>query len=71
MCLSRSYLEDEAVGLVFRIHGRQPVLVLCGDVDLVARECIADFPELLDLRLKDLLEPLVLKLGALHLLPQL
>lgn len=68
---SASYLEDEAVGLVLGVHGGQPVLVLCGDVHLVARQCVAHLPELLDLGLEDLLQPLVLQLRALHLLLQL
>lgn len=53
------------------VHGRQPVLALPGDVDLVARERVADLSELLDLGLEHLLEPLVFQLCALHLLLQL
>lgn len=71
VCHRRPYLEDEAVGLVLGIHGRQPVLALRGDVYLVACERIAHFPELLDLCVKDFLQPLVSQLGTLHLLPQL
>lgn len=67
----RSYLEDEAVVLVLGVHGRQPVLALPGDVHLVSRERVAGLPELLDLGLEDLLEPLVFQLCALYLLLQL
>jgi hypothetical protein len=49
----------------------EPVLALCGHVHLVARERVAGLTELLDLALEDLLEPLVLELRTLHLLPQL
>lgn len=37
----------------------QPVLVLSGDIYLVSSQDVADGPELLDLALKHLLQPLV------------
>lgn len=66
-----AYLEDEAVCLVLSISGGEAVLALGGHIDLVASQCVADLAELLDLSLENLLEPLVLQLSTLHLLPQL
>lgn len=68
---SAAYLEDEAVRLVLSVSGGEAVLALRGHVNLVAGQRVANFAELLDLGLENLLQPLVLQLSTFHLLPQL
>lgn len=46
----------------------EPILVLSGDIYLIAGQDVADCAELLDFPLKHLLQPLVPELQALHLL---
>lgn len=53
------------------IDGAEPVLVLGGDVDLVARECVAHLAELLDLGLENFFQALVFQFCTFHLLLQL
>lgn len=60
--------EEQRVVHVLCIHRGEPVLVLGGDIDLVAGQDVAHGAKLLDLSLKHLLQPLVPELGALHLL---
>lgn len=52
---SAAYLEDEAVRLVLSVSGGEAVLALCGHVNLVAGQRVANFAELLDLGLENLL----------------
>lgn len=56
---AHTYLEEQAVSLVLGVNGGESILVLSGDVDLVPSECVADLAKLLDLGLKNLLQPLV------------
>lgn len=49
----------------------ESVLVLSGDVHLIARQDVANGAELLDFLLEHLLQSLVLQLRALHLLTQI
>lgn len=60
--------EEQGVVHVLGVERGEPVLVLGGDIDLIAGQDVADGAELLDLPLKHLLQPLVPELGALHLL---
>lgn len=60
--------EKQGVVHVLGIHRGEPVLVLRGDIYLVASQDVADGTELLDFSLKHLLQPLVPELRALHLL---
>ena len=65
------YLKEKSVVHVFCVDGRESVLVLCGDVDLVPGQNVAGGPELLDLALEHLFQPLVLKFCALHSFTQI
>lgn len=56
---AHTYLEEQAVSLVLGVNGGESILVLSGDVDLVPSECVTDLAKLLDLGLKNLLQPLV------------
>lgn len=53
------------------VNGGESILVLSGDVDLVARERVAHLAELLDLGLENFLQTLVFQFCAFHLLLQL
>lgn len=57
---TQAYLfEEQGVVHVLCIDRAQPILVLSGDVDLIAGQDIADGAELLDFPLEHLLQPLV------------
>lgn len=64
-------LEEQGVIHVLCIDRGESVLVLSGDVHLIARQDVANRAELLDFPLEHLLQPLVLQLRALHLLTQI
>lgn len=68
---AQTYLEKETVPLVLSVDGAEPVLVLRGDVDLVAREGVTHLAELLDLGLENFLQALVFQFCTFHLLLQL
>lgn len=60
--------EEQGVVHVLCIDRGEPILVLSGDIYLIAGQDVADCAELLDFPLKHLLQPLVPELRALHLL---
>ena len=71
-CSTLTHLsEEQRVAHVLCIDWGESVLVLGGDVHLIARQDVADGAELLDFPLKHLLQALVLQLWALHLLTQI
>jgi len=71
VCVSTYLFEEQGVFHVLAVDRVEPVLVLGGDVDLVAGQDVAHGAELLDFPLKHLLQPLVPELGAPHLLTQI